>query len=84
MNITVNSKANNIINVTSTKYKVNVSDKKTSVKVSGTGIQGVSNLPSGGNTDALLAKNSNTDHDYKWTNSLDTITIDAMMNGGYF
>ena len=41
-------------------------------------------IPTGGDDEMILVKNSATDHDLKWTSTLDNTTIDASMNGGYF
>ncbi len=77
------------LTIQQTINNVTIDDKSTVITISGVGIQGSSgsassNMPAGGSTNMLLAKNSNNDYDYKWTSELDDIVIDANMNGGYF
>lgn len=79
------------ITIQETINNVAVSSQGTVVTVSGVGIQGASgsgggssNLPSGGNEDMLLAKNSNSDYDFKWTANPDNLWLSSSFSGGTF
>ena len=78
MNISVSTTTNSI-SVSDTAVSVTVGDTANNITVSDVGIAGAG-VPSGGSTNMVLTKASNSNYDTQWVDTLDDIN----MNGGYF